>query len=314
MQDHNLKQHSSFYSTDFSYYQSLIDEIKYADDKLNAQIMIEPMDQTIEIVQTEELVGKGYESNGILYQMPSEAFPDRKDTFKLTCDKDIVESAIEKARKKEGWPKYQLLYDLHPIARWMQYKLLALIDKGNAPVARMRSPLPDKSAWFVFQGISSNGRGQAILSKAFVIGRSFIGQQVGNIDNFDDLISRYRLFDDLPTLEVEHAHLDILQSMLLDAVKTAKNLYTLQLQGNLQDEIEDKLNAYETKLNNWLMNSEKQLELQFGMEDSGVVRSHKDRRKKDIDYVHQQTKEFYETFFQLENEPYLRLLAVFYNA
>jgi SNF2 family DNA or RNA helicase len=308
------KQHSSFYSTDFSYYQSLIDEIKYADDKLNAQIMIEPMDQTIEIVQTEELVGKGSESNGILYQMPSEAFPDRKDTFKLTCDKDIVESAIEKARKKEGWPKYQLLYDLHPIARWMQYKLLALIDKGNAPVARMRSPLPDKSAWFVFQGISSNGRGQAILSKAFVIGRSFIGQQVGNIDNFDDFISRYRLFDDLPTLEVEPAHLDILQSMLPDAVKTAKNLYTLQLQGNLQDEIEDKLNAYETKLNNWLMNSEKQLELQFGMEDSGVVRTHKDRRKKDIDYVHQQTKEFYETFFQLENEPYLRLLAVFYNA
>ena len=308
------KQHSSFYSSDFKYYQSLVDELKYADDKLNAQIMIDPMDQTFEIVQSEELVGKGYESNGVLYQLPSEAFPDRKDTFKLTCDKDIVESSIEKARKKEGWPQFQLLYDLHPIARWMQYKILALIDKGNAPVARMRSPLPDKSAWFVFQGISSNGRGQAILSKAFVIGRSFIGQQVGNIDDFDDFVSRYRLFDDLPVLEIENAHMEILQSMLPDAVKAAKNLYTMSLQGNLQDEVEDKLNEYETKLNKWLMNSERQLEMQFGIEELGVVRSHKEKRKKDIDYVHQQTKEFYETFFQLENEPYLRLLAVFYNA
>jgi hypothetical protein len=308
------KKHSSFYSSDFNYYQSLIDELKYADDKLNTQIMIDPMDQTIEIVQTEELVGKGYESNGVLYQLPSEAFPDRKDTFKLTCDKDIVESAIEKARKKEGWPQFQLLYDLHPIARWMQYKILALIDKGNAPVARMRSPLPDKSAWFVFQGISSNGRGQAILSKAFVIGRSFIGQQVGNIDDFDDFVSKYRLFDDLPTLEIENTHMEILQSMLPDAVKAAKNLYTMSLQGNLQDEVEDKLNSYEEKLNKWLMNSERQLEMQFGLEEAGVARSHKEKRKKDIDYVHQQTKEFYETFFQLENEPYLRLLAVFYNA
>jgi len=308
------KHHSSFYSSDFNYYQSMVDELKYADDKLNAQIMIDPLDQTFEIVQSEELVGKGYESNGVLYQLPSEAFPDRKDTFKLTCDKDIVESAIEKARKKEGWPQFQLLYDLHPIARWMQYKILALIDKGNAPVARMRSPLPEKSAWFVFQGISSNGRGQAILSKAFVIGRSFIGQQVGNIDSFDDFVSNYRLFDDLPTLEIENVHLEILQSMLPDAVISAKNLYTMSLQGNLQDEVEDKLNAYEDKLKKWLMNSERQLEIQFGTEDFGTARSHKDKRKKDIDYVHQQTKEFYETFFQLENEPYLRLLAVFYNA
>ena len=63
-----------------------------------------------------------------------------------------------------------------------------------------------------------------------------------------------------------------------------------------------------------LVNSERQLELQFGMEEAGVLRTHKDRRKKDIDYVHKQTKEYYETFFQLENDPYLRLLAVFYNA
>src|SRR5260221_1163587 len=301
---------SSFYSSEFNYYASLIDELKSVDEQLREKISVDQMDQMIEFVQTPEL-----SQDGVLYDIPSEAFPDRKNTFKLTCDKNIVENAIVKARKKKGdWPEHQLLYDLHPLARWLQFKILARIDKGNAPVARMRSPMPEKSAWFIFQGITSNGQGQPILSKAFVVGRSFIGQQVGSKDSFDEFLSHFRLFDDLPTLEIEQAHLDILQAMLPDAVKTANKLYTQQLQGHLADEVEDKLKLHEEKLSKWLVNSERQLELQFGLEDTGIIRSHKDRRKKDIDFVHKQTKEFYETFFQLENDPYLRLLAVFYNA
>ncbi len=304
------KPHASFYSSEFNYYSSLIDELKSVDENLRDKITIDQMDQMIEFVQTPEL-----SSDGVLYDIPSEAFPERRNTFKLTCDKNIVESAIVKARKKKGdWPEHQLLYDLHPLARWLQFKILARIDKGNAPVARMRSPIPEKSAWFIFQGITSNGQGQPILSKAFVVGRSFIGQQVGSMDSFDEFLNHYRLFDDLPTLEIEQAHLDILQAMLPDAVKTAKNLYTQQLQGNLADDIEEKLHQHEEKLNKWLENSERQLELHFGQEDTGILRSHKDKRKRDIDFVHKQTKEFYETFFQLENDPYLRLLAVFYNA
>jgi ERCC4-related helicase len=307
------KPHSSFYTSDFNYYAALIEELKSTDDKLNHNILVDQMDQLIEFVQTDELCGKRGETQGVLYDIPAEAFPDKKDTFKLTCDKEVVEKAIERARKKEGWPLYQLLYDMHPLARWLQYKILARIDKGNAPVARMRNPLPEKTAWFIFQGISSNGQGQPILSKAFVVGRSFIGNQVGNIDSFDDFVNRYRLFDELPTLEVEQPHLDILQAMLSEAVKSAKGLYTNQLQGNLVDDIEDKLKEYEAKLNKWLVNSERQLALQFGEEEYGVGRSYKDKRKKDIDYVHAQTLAFYESFFQLENDPYLRLLAVFYN-
>jgi len=309
------KPHSTFYSSDFNYYASLVDELKSNNSKLNNQILVDRFDETIEFVQTDELCGKNGETTGVLYDIPIEAFPDRKDTFKLTCDKEVVEKAIEKARKKVGcWPAQQLLYDMHPLARWLQFKILARIDKGNAPVVRMRDPLPEKSAWFVFQGITSNGQGQAILSKAFVISRSFIQREHGNMDSFDAFVSAFRLFDDLPTLEIESSHLDIMQAMLPDAVKSARNLYTQQLQGNLSDEIEDKLNKYEKKLSKWLQDSERQLEIQFGFEDLGIVKKLKDRRKKDIDYVHSETKKFYDTYFQLENDPYFRLLAVFYNA
>lgn len=305
---------SSFYSGDFDYYASLVDELKTIHTALKDQILVDRKDQTLEFVQTDELCGKNGEITGVLYDIPREAFPDKKDTFKLTCDKEVVEKSIEKARKKEGWPAQQLLYDMHPLARWLQFKILARIDKGNAPVVRLRSPLPEKSAWFVFQGITSNGQGQPILSKAFVIGRSFIGASIGNMDSFDEFVSHFRLFDDLPTLEIDPLHIDNMQAMLPDVVKSARQLYTLDLQGNLSDEIEEKLSIYEAKLNKWLKDSELQLEIQFGEEESGIVKSHKDRRRKDIEYVHEQTLKFYESFFQLDNDPYLRLLAVFFNA
>lgn len=308
------KPHSTFYSSDFNYYASLVDELKSDNSKLNNEILVDRFDETIEFVQTDELCGKNGETTGVLYDIPLEAFPNRKDTFKLTCDKEVVEKSIEKARKKEGWPAQQLLYDMHPLARWLQFKILARIDKGNAPVVRMRDPLPEKSAWFIFQGITSNGQGQAILSKAFVISRSFIGREYGNMDSFDDFVKAFRLFDDLPTLEIESSHLEIMQAMLPDAVKSARNLYTQHLQGNLVDEIEDKLNKYEKKLGKWLQDSERQLEIQFGDEDTGVLKYQKNKRKHDIAEVHKVVNEFYKTYFQLENDPYFRLLAVFYNA
>lgn len=303
------KPHGTFYSSEFNYYSSLVDELKSVDEPLRDKIIVDQMDQMIEFVQIPEL-----SQDGVLYDIPLEAFPDRKNTFKLTCDKNIVESAIVKARKKKGdWPEHQLLYDLHPIARWLQFKILARIDKGNAPVARMRAPLPEKSAWFFFQGITSNKKGQPILSRSFVVGRSFIGQSVGSRNSFDEFLKDYRLFDELPTLEIEKSHLDILQAMIPDAVDTAKKLYVQQHQGDLVDELEAKLETHKEKLSNWLVSSERQLELAFG--EVAVTKNQKDRRKRDIDFVHQQTEEFYDAVFKLEHDdPYLRLLAVFYNA
>ena len=157
-------------------------------------------------------------------------------------------------------------------------------------------------------------KGKLVLFGAGKIGRSFIGQDVGNMDSFDNFVSRYRLFDDLPTLEIEKTHLDFMYAMLPDAVKSAKKLYTQQLQGNLADEIEDKLKIHEDKLSKWLQDSERQLEIQFGLEEIGIAKSLKDRRKKDIEYVHEETRKFYDSYFQLDNDPYYRLLAVFYNA
>ncbi len=301
----------SFFSNDYEFYVNLIKTLQVENDHFQEKIHLDKESKTIEFALDDELSRKG-----VLYDLPDEAFPPRRNTFKLTTDKELVEKSIAKARKKKDnpWPDFQLLYDLHPIARWLQFKILALIDKGNAPVVRMRSPLPEKSAWFVFQGITSNTKGQPILSRSFVVGRSFIGKEVGTMDSFDDFLQHYRLFDDLPDLEIENTHIGLMQSMLPDAVESAKKLYETTWQGSLRDEVEEKFGIHEEKLNKWLQDSERQLDIQFGDEFTGAVKANKKKRKKDIDFLREEALEFYKTYFQLDNESFFRLLAVFYNA
>jgi ERCC4-related helicase len=302
--------HSSFYKDDFSYYYTLVSEISSQEDQKSGRFMTDVSEKIIEVIK-----GKDLTADGVLFDIPDEAFPDKNDTFKLTTNKELVESAIENARKKKKeWPKFQLLYDLHPIARWMQFKILAKVDKGKALVIRLRDSIPGQSAWFVFQGISSNGKGKPIMSKSFVVGRSFDGKSIGNLESFNEFVIEYKLAETLQTIEIPVNHIEILQKMLKDVVLAAKKLYKFKIQGDLQDETENKLETYQKKLNNWVQDSERQLELHFGIEEKGILFLHKERRKREIKYLQDEMNKFYEEYFQLENEPYLRLLAVFYNA
>ena len=302
--------HSSFYKDDFNYYSTLVSEITSSEQEMSRRFIVDEPEKILEIIADNDLGPAG-----ALYDLPDEAFPPKNDTFKLTTHKELVEQAIENARKKKKeWPKFQLLYDLHPIARWMQFKLLAKVDKGKALVARLREPLPEKSAWYVFQGISSNGQGKPILSRSFVVGRSLKGESIGSLDSFAEFVSQYNLNEQLQTLEITFQHTGILQGMLADAVLTAKKIYKVKIQGDLQDEVEEKLEEYQKKLNNWVQDSERQLEIHFGIEERGIVTKHKDQRKREIRNVQDLMNRFYEEYFQLENEPYLRLLAVFFNA
>ena len=299
----------SFFKSDYTYYSNLIDEIIEQETEIVGNFLKDEEEEIIEISR-----GKELSSTGVLYDIPSEAFPPKKENFKLTSRKELVEKAIVNARKKKGdWPKFQLLYDLHPIARWLQFKLLAKVDKGKALVAKMRAPLPAQSVWFVFQGITSNGQGKPILSKTFVVGRNFSGGDRGSLDSFKEFVEEYNLTEKLPALEVSNDEIQKIKSILPDAVNTAKNLYLHKLQGDLEDEMENRYQAYSEKLLGWVKSSEQQLELKFGTQKSGIVSGHKDKRKRDLEHVREKQEKFYEEFFHLENEPFLRLLAVFFN-
>jgi len=115
-------------------------------------------------------------------------------------------------------------------------------------------------------------------------------------------------------LETSKGQLEKIKNLLPEAVKSAKQVYDLKIQGDLEDEMEDKLERYQKKLNDWLGESERQMEIKFGGEELGGSSFHKKKRKSEVNYVKNQMDAFYNEYFQLENEPFLRVLAVFYNA
>lgn len=299
----------SFYPDDFAYYLSLVEEIKYQEPQMAQRFSVEAAEQLLEVTEDKEL-----SRHGVLYDIPTEAFPAKNGTFKLTTNKVLVEQAIERARKKKGeWPDHQLLYDLHPIARWLQFKLLGKVDKGKALIARMRQPLPQDTAWFVFQGISSNGQGQPVLSKVFAVGMRLDGTSLGKIMEYTDFVNTFRLTDELYTLEVSQDHLATLQEMLPDAVEDAKYLYMFDQQARLQADKEGQLREYEQKLASWASIAKNQLEIQFGTDEQGVLAYNKDKRLREVETILGKSSKFYKDLLSLENEPFLRLLAVYFN-
>lgn len=299
----------SFYPDDFAYYLSLVEEIKHQDPLMANRFVIEKSEQLIEVTEDKEL-----SRYGVLYDIPAEAFPAKNGTFKLTTNKSIVEQAIERARRKKGdWPEHQLLYDLHPIARWLQYKLLGKVDKGKALVARVRQPLPADTAWFIFQGISSNGQGQPVLSKIFAVGMRMDGSSTGKIMEYSDFVTTFRLTDELFTLEVAQEHIVALQDMLPDAVDDATHLYMPNQQDRLREDKEAQLKEYEQKLTKWATQAKNQLEIQFGTDEQGVLAYNKDKRLREVDTIIHKSSKFYKDLLSLQNDPFLRVLAVFFN-
>ena len=124
-----LEESISLFNSEKDYYQALINQLKIEkyinEDDVNFE------GDLLEVKRTEEI-------DRILYDMPQEAKPSRMgDVYQLALDKNDVEESITKARRKKGeWAQFQVLYDLHPIIRFLMSQLEASVDKDVALVDR----------------------------------------------------------------------------------------------------------------------------------------------------------------------------------
>lgn len=297
----------SFFKDDFSFYHMLKDEIVNQDPELAKRFDLDSDEQVLEITLDKEL-----SRNSVLYDMPLEAFPDRRGTFKLTSNKEIIEKSIVKSRKKKGeWPEFHLLYDLHPIARWMQFKLLAKVDKGKALVVKHRT-LPEKTAWFLFQGICSNNLGQSMLTEVFAIGMKLDGASLGKPLEYKAFFKQYKLDETITALPISDEEIKQLESIIPDAVEDAKMLYMDHKLDHLRHEKEEQLEEYKKQLEEWQLKANQQLELNFG-EESGVIAWKKDQKQKEIIAISNEKSQYFKDLTSLQNEPFIRLMAVFFN-
>lgn len=296
---------TSVYSDHKAFYKDLFEQLNSS--HLGQEYEVTYSDGYAEIKNIPEL-------DQILFDLPAEAKPDRGKLYKLTLDKDLVQRSIEEARKKEGsWAEFQVLYDLHPVVKYYMTKLEASVDKDIALVAKC-GIVPPQTIWYVFHGQVSNNLGQPVISDFMVTGLKWDGSMHRKPFPLNEFIREFNLKQTLLTQNILQEDLHHLTQRLEDAISWA-NHYMQEKQQRLEIQMEEKMEAYKSKIKVWREAAYEQLELDFsGRGESNYWVRIRDSRQREIQTILSETSQYHLDLTSLQGDPFLKVLAIFYNA
>lgn len=299
----------SLYADEAQYYRELLHQLE-SDGQLPAGVVRDKLDDgVIEVFHHAEF-------KRLLRGMPPEAIPAKDQPFRLTLDAEMVETAIARARKKEGaWADAQILYDLHPLARYFMTKLEARVDRNEALIAEVMT-LPYDSAWFVFHGQVANGLGHPVVSEFFVVPLSYSGgNMIERPMSIDAFIEQYGLQNDLRNLDIDAEEVGTLQSLLPDAIDYAQEFHMKEAQARRAREFETEITDYEQRLKDWEAAARHQMRLDFPEEENarGFQKYRWEQAAQHIASVVEREEKFYDQLLALDQDAHLRVLAVLFN-
>ncbi|GGK41410.1 MULTISPECIES: helicase-related protein [Flavobacteriaceae] len=301
-----FEEQTTIYNNDFEYYKQLLSQLESANLLKNSDYEINEVDTYLELANTKEL-------NNILYDMPPEAKPKVNELFKLTMDKDLVQEAIENARKKKGdWAEFQILYDLHPAIKYYMTKLEASVPKEQALAVKLTTKLPKNTAWYVLHGQVSNNLGQPVISDFFVVG--YNGSEIIESLPIANFIEKFELNKQLFNENMSPEELEALHEDLPNIISYATNTHMSKRQKVLSAKMFDKAVEYEEKLQKWEAASIKQVELNFKeMEETAAVKRRRENQTAEIESIVSESSQYFKNLLVLNNEAYIKVMAVFFN-
>jgi len=306
VEENPIAEELSLYKGDYAYYHDLIDQLKAEGLLLNDEA--EFVDSTyLEIKNNKEL-------NRVLFDLPKEAKPALNEPYRLSMDRDTVQNAIAEARKRKGeWAKFHMLYDLHPVIKYMMTKLEASVDKDVALVAKLNN-IPKETAWFVIHGQVANNIGQAVISEFFVVPMKMAGGLHAKPQRLAEFIPGFKLVEDQSTMNISDNDISTLQHLLPDAIDFGLQMHMHQQQQMKQAAMEKMSAVYQEKLKNWERDAKNQMTLDF--EDkamTGFIRRRFEDRELEIKTIVDQSSQYYKDLTSLNQDAYLKVISVFYN-
>ncbi|MBL0267803.1 MAG: DEAD/DEAH box helicase [Chitinophagaceae bacterium] len=295
----------TIYPSEAKFYSDLFEQLSSANQIKTEDVTVQ--DGYLEILNTKDL-------NQILFDLPPESKPKVNQLFKLSLDKDLVQRAIEDARKKKGeWAEFQILNELHPVIKYYMTKLEASVDKDVALVAKTNR-VPAKTSWYIFQAQVSNNLGQPVVADFLVVGLNTDGSVFRKPIHLFDFINEFKLQETMHTENISENDLAALHKLLVRAV-TSVTSYMSTEQKQLEVKMETKLNEYEQKLANWKNDALEQLELDFSDKTiTPFFSGKKDSKKREIETILSSTSQYNKNMTSLQGDAYLKVLAVFFNA
>jgi SNF2 family DNA or RNA helicase len=295
----------TIYPSEAKFYSDLFEQLSSANQIKTEDVTVQ--DGYLEILNTKDL-------NQILFDLPPESKPKVNQLFKLSLDKDLVQQAIEDARKKKGeWAEFQILNELHPVVKYYMTKLEASVDKDVALVAKTNR-VPAKTSWFIFQAQVSNNLGQPVVADFLVVGLNTDGSIFREPFHLIDFINDFKLQETILTENISENNLAELNYLLLRAVSSVTSYMSAE-QKQLEVKMGTKLNEYEQKLTNWKNDALEQLEIDFSDKTiTPFFSGKKDSKKREIETILSSTSQYHKNMTSLQGNAYLKVLAVFFNA
>jgi len=295
----------TIYPNEAKFYSDLFEQLSSSNQIKPEEVTVQ--DGYLEILNTKDL-------NQILFDLPPESKPKVNQLFKLSLDKDLVQKAIEEARKKKGeWAEFQILNELHPVVRYYMTKLEASVDKDVALVAKT-SRLPSNTCWYVFQAQVSNNLGQPVVADFLVVGLNSNGSIYKEPFHLFNFINEFKLSETIHTESISDDDLYALQQNLINAVASVTSHMNTE-QKQLEIKMENKLHAYQQKLTDWKNEAMIQLELDFSEKNiTPFFAGKKDSKKREIETILSSTSQYNKDITSLQGDAYLKVLAVFFNS
>ena len=300
----------SLYHDDIQFYRDLFAELESKGRNEHGEIQV--VDAEIPYVEAME----SKDLKEVLYDIPREALPTDR-VFRLCNNRKVVMDAIVDSRKENNnnWAKFQPLYDLHPIIQYQLTKLAASVPKEQAFVVKHKM-FPQNTALFLMYGSVANGLGQTLVSKFFVVPMNI---QKGTLCeapySLDDMLKKYPdMMNTIYQESVSEEELALLQDLLSDALENGETQYMYSRQNEESHKMSQQLEIYRQKLAHWANQAKQQLSIQFGEDVVQFRQKAYSKAEEEIETIVSKQSQFNNDLFTLDNnEPYIKVLAVFFN-